>query len=152
PELRKTVNFKVRAIDEQAARLAKQIRKIADVVRSEGTDVEEPFLRAQYLVQRASLLPGGIRDALADEGNGGCGPLSPQLDLSRIVQQIQDVQARGGATTQRTQIGEMIEKIHNHMDACAGATPLAEQLKEQVERYAVLDKEEMVIVILSARD
>ena len=152
PELRKTVNFKIRATDEPATRLAKQIRKIADAVRTEGADVEEPFLRAQHLVQRASLLPGGIRDAMADGGAGGWSPLSAQLDFTRIVKQIHDVLARGGATTQRTQIAEIIEKTRSQLESCSEATPLAEQLKQQIERYVVANEEQMVIVIFSSRD
>jgi hypothetical protein len=152
PEPRTMVNFKVRATDEQATKLARQIRKITDAVRHEGSDVEEPFIRAQHLVQRASLIPGGIRDALSPEGNAGWSPLTAQLDLIQIVKLVQDVQARGGATTQRKQIGEMIERVRNQLDACSEATPLAEQLKEQIARYAIQEKEEMVIVIFSARD
>lgn len=152
PEPRAIVNFKVRAIDEQAAKLARQIRKITDAVRHEGTDVEEPFVRAQHLVQRASLIPGGICDALTPEGNVGWSPLTAQLDLTQIVKLVQDVHARGGATTQRKQIAEMIERVRNHLDACSEATPLAEQLKEQIARYAIEEKEEMAVVIFSARD
>jgi len=152
PDPRAMVNFKVRVTDEQAAKLARQIRKIADAVRHEGPEVEEPFIRAQHLVQRASLIPGGIRDALAPEGNVGWSPLTAQLDLNQIVKLIQDVHARGGATSQRKQIGEMIERARKHLDACSEATPLAEQLKEQITRYAIQEKEEMAIVIFSARD
>ena len=152
PEPRAMVNFKVRATDEQATKLARQIRKITDAVRHEGSDVEEPFIRAQQLVQRASLIPGGIRDALTPEGNAGWSPLTARLDLTEIVKLIQDVHARGGATTQRKQIGEMIERVRNHLDACSEATPLAEQLKEQITRYAIQEKEEMAIVLSSARD
>ena len=151
PEPRAIVNFKVRATDEQAARLAKQIRKIADAVRHEGADVEEPFIRAQHLVQRASLVPGGIRDALADE-NTGWSPLTAQLDLIRIKKLIQEVHTRGGATSQRKQIEEMIEKVRSHLEACSESTPLAEQLREQIDRFAIHSEEEMVIVIFSARD
>lgn len=152
PEPRAMVNFKVRATDEQATKLARQIRKITDAVRYEGADVEEPFVRAQHLVQRASLIPGGICDALTPEGNVGWSPLTAQLDLTQIVKLIQDVHARGGATTQRKQIAEMIEKVRNHLDACSEATPLAEQLKEHIARYAIEEKEEMAVVIFSARD
>jgi hypothetical protein len=153
PTTRDMVNFKVRATDEQAARLARQIRRIADTVRPEGPEVEEPFIRAQHLVQRASLLPGGIRDALADGADTGWSPLTAQLDLIRIAQDIQIVLSRGGATSQRKQIGEMIDKIRGHLEACNEATPLAEQLKDQIERHIILDrKAEMAIVIFSKRD
>jgi len=152
PEPRAIVNFKVRATDEQAARLARRIRKIADTVRHEGSDVEEPFIRAQHLVQRAGLIPGGIRDALADGGSTGWSPLTAQLDLTFIEKLIQDVHARGGATTQRKQIDEMIEKVRDHLEACSESTPLAEQLREQIERFAIRTKEEITIVIFSARD
>jgi hypothetical protein len=152
PEPRGMVNFKVRATDEQATKLARQIRRIADAVRHEESDVEEPFIRAQHLIQRASLIPGGICDALNPDGNTGWSPLTAQLDLAHIIKLIQGVHARGGATTQRKQIEEMINKIRSHLDACAEATPLAEQLKSQIERYAIEEKEGMTIVIFSARD
>jgi hypothetical protein len=152
PDSRGMINFKVRATDDQATKLAKQIRKIADAVKHEGSDVEEPIIRAQHLIQRASLIPGGIRDALNPDGHTGWSPLTNQLDVTRIVKMIQEVQARGGATTQRKQIEEMITKVHGHLDACTEATPLAEQLKDQIERYAIQKKEETTIVIFSARD
>ena len=153
PAARTMVNFKVRIVDKQAADLAKQIRKIIDAVHNEGfgLDVEEPFVRLQNLVQRASLLPGGVLDALSGDVEGW-GSLSGQLDLQGIAGQIQEVQARGFATTQRTSTAKALEAAGKLLTNCSDATPLAEQLKGQIERYAIREGEEMTIVIFSPRD
>lgn len=153
PTARTIVNFKVRIVDKQAADLAKQIRKIIDGVRNEGfgLDVEEPFVRLQNLVLRASLLPGGVLDALSGDVEGW-GSLSGQLDLQGIAAQIQEVQVRGYATTQRTPTAKALEAAGKLLTNCSDATPLAEQLKGQIERYAIREGEEMTIVIFSPRD
>lgn len=150
PDSRTMVNFKIKATDEQSARLARQIRRIVDAVRDEGPEVEEPFIRAQHLVLRASLVPGGLLDALSSDQ--GWSPLAHQLDLQRIESLIQNVLARGGAAGQRKQIANVLEAIHKHIAACSDATPLAEHLKALVERHVIKEKGEMTVVIFSRRD
>jgi hypothetical protein len=153
PSQRTTVNFKVRIVDKHAADLARQIRKIVDAVRNEGlrSETEEPFLRLQQLVLRASLLPGGVMDALSSDIEGW-GSLSGQLDLPGIAGAIQELQAQGLASTQRTPTAKALDAASKLLTDCSDATPLAEQLKDQIERYAIREQEEMTIVIFSPRD
>ncbi len=151
PDSRTMVNFKIKATDEQAARLARQIRRIVDAVHDEGPEVEEPFIRAQHLVLRASLVPGGLSDALSSD-QSGWSPLVRQLDLHYVESLIQEVLTRGGATSQRKQIADAVDAIRKHLAACSDATPLAEHLKSLVERHVIKEKGEITIVIFSRRD
>jgi len=151
PDLRTMINFKIKATDEQAAQLARRIRRIVDAVHEEGPAVEDPFIRAQHLVLRASLVPGGLSDALSSD-QSGWSPLVNQLDLNRIETLIQEVLTRGGATSQRQQIKDVVADIRAHLASCADATPLAEHLKSLVERHVIKEKGEMTVVIFSRRD
>jgi len=151
PDSRMMVNFNIKATDEQAARLARQIRRIVDAVHDEGPEVEEPFIRAQHLVLRASLVPGGLSDALSSD-QSGWSSLVNQLDLQRIERLIQNVLMQGGAGSQRTQIADTLATIREHLAACSDATPLAANLKSLVERRVIKDKGEMTVVIFSRRD
>ena len=151
PDSRTMVNFKIKATDEQAAQLARRIRRIVDAVHEEGPEAEEPFIRAQHLVLRASLVPGGLSDALSSDQSGWSSLVS-QLDLQRIETLIQDALTRGKATSQRKQISDVLEDIRKHLASCADATPLAAHLKSLVERHVVKEKGEMTVVIFSRRD
>ncbi len=151
PDSRTMVNFQIKATDEQAAQLARRIRRIVDAVRDEGPEAEEPFIRAQHLVLRASLVPGGLSDARSSDQSGWSSLVS-QLDLQRIEALIQDTLTRGKATSQRKQISDILEDIRKHLAACADATPLAAHLKSLVERHVVKEKGEMTVVIFSRRD
>ena len=151
PDSRTMVNFKIKATDEQAAQLARRIRRIVDAVHEEGAEVEEPFIRAQHLVLRASLVPGGLSDASSSD-QSGWSPLVNQLDLQRIEALIQEVLTQGGATSQRKQISEVLADIRTHLAACADATPLAAYLKSLVERHVIKEKGDMTVVIFSRRD
>ena len=75
-----------------------------------------------------------------------------QLDLQRVETLIQDVLTRGGATSQRKQISDVLAEIRTHLAACADATPLAAHLKSLVERHVIKEKGEMTVVIFSRRD
>lgn len=151
PDPRTMINFKIKATDEQAAQLARRIRRIVDAIHDEGSEVEEPFIRAQHLVLRASLVPGGLSDALSSD-QSGWSPLSNQLDLQRIEAMIQHVLTQGGATSQRKQIREVLDDIRTHLAACADATPLAAHLKSLLERHVIKEKGEMTVVTFSRRD
>ena len=151
PDTRSVVNFKIKATDEQAAQVARQIRRIVDAVHDEGAEVEEPFIRAQHIVLRASLVPGGLSDVLSSE-QSGWSPLVSQLDVNRIESRIDEVLTKGGATSQRRQIETALDAIRTYLAACASATPLAAHLKEMVERHVVKDRGEMTVVIFSRRD
>lgn len=151
PDSRTMVNFKIKATDEQAAQLARRVRRIVDAVHDEGPGVEEPFIRAQNLVLRASLVPGGLSDVLSSD-QSGWSPLVNQLDLQRIESLIQDVLTHGGATSQRKQISDVLRDIRTHLATCADATPLAAHLKSLVERHVIKEKGDMTVVIFSRRD
>lgn len=151
PDSRTMVNFTIKVTDEQAALLARRIRRIVDAVREEGPEVEEPFIRAQHLVLRASLVPGGLSDAMSSD-QSGWSPLANQLDLRRVESLIQDVLTRGGATSQRKQISDALTDIRKHLAACADATPLAAHLRSLLERHVIKEKGAMTIVIFSRRD
>lgn len=151
PEARRPVNFSVSVLDKQAASLARRFGRIAEAVREEGANVEEPFRLAQSFVMRASHLPGGFVDLYSDEA-GEREYLSRDLEWSRIEGAIRDTVSEGGAAEQRNPIDEAIERVHKHLADCEAGTPLALKLKEQVQRFAIDSQDGLTILLSSPRN
>jgi len=149
PENRKPVNFTISILDKQAAHLAKRFGRIAEAVRDEGAEVEEPFRLAQGFVMRASHLPGGFID-LHSEESAEREYLSRDLEWERLEGSLRTLLLRGNALEQRKPIEEVIKRVHKHLVDCERATPLALKLKEQVQRFA-LDSHDGLTVLLSSR-
>lgn len=151
PEIRRSVNFSVSILDKQAATLARRFGRIAEEVRDEGADIEEPFRLAQGFVMRASHLPGGFVDLYSEE-SGEREYLSRDLEWGRLEGAIRNILLRGGAAEQRKPIEDLIERVHKHLADCESGTPLAIKLKEQVQRFAVDSRDGLTILLSSPRN
>lgn len=148
PADRTSTNFKVTILDSPAARLAQKFGTIADLVREQRPEAEEPIRRAQGFIMKTSHLPGGFVD-LRDAVGEPQGYLSASLEWPRVEAPIRADLATGRLNLARDRIESALKQAREYVHQCDDQTPLAVRVRDEVVRRAVNSRDGLTIVFPS---